>query len=125
MPLVHGANTRGALELGALAGVLPGPRATDAQGLTLAGVRAGRRPKVLYLVGETPFITRPDCDYLIAQDLYEPPFEVDAFLPAASFAEAQGTLTNEEGRVQALRRVEDLRARRGERHRAARLADLL
>ena len=110
VPLVHGANTRGALELGALAGVLPGPLPSGKQGLTLADVRAGRRPKVLYLVGEAPFTTRPDCDFLIAQDVYEPPFEVDAFLPAASFAEAEGTLTNIEGRVQAQTRVEDLPA---------------
>jgi formate dehydrogenase alpha subunit len=106
LPLVHGANTRGALELGALGEVLPGPRAADHGGLTLAELRAGRRPKVLYLVGEAPFVTRPDCDYVIAQDLYLPPFEVDAFLPAASFVEADGTLTNVEGRVQQQRRVE-------------------
>ena len=61
---------------------------------------------MLYLVGEAPFDERPHCDYLIAQDLYLPPFPVDAFLPAASFAEADGTLTNLEGRVQELRPVE-------------------
>jgi predicted molibdopterin-dependent oxidoreductase YjgC len=92
VPLAHGANVRGALELG----VLSGSRA------------AARRPKVLYLVGEAPSATRPDCDVVIAQDLYLPPFEVDAFLPAASFAEAAGTLTNIEGRVQELRSVEHL-----------------
>jgi predicted molibdopterin-dependent oxidoreductase YjgC len=43
---------------------------------------------------------------VIAQDLYLPPFEVDIFLPAASFAEAEGTLTSIEGRVQELRSVE-------------------
>ncbi len=110
LPLVHGANVRGALELGALADVLPGPRSAEAQGLSLAELQGGRRPKVLYLVGDVPFETRPDCDFLIAQDMYLPPFEVDAFLPAASFAEADGTLTNIEGRVQEQRRVEDLPA---------------
>jgi anaerobic selenocysteine-containing dehydrogenase len=65
---------------------------------------------VLYLVGEAPFAARPDCELVIAQDLYLPPFEVDAFLPAASFAEAEGTLTSIEGRVQDLRRVENLPA---------------
>ena len=63
---------------------------------------------MLYLVGEAPFFERPDCDYVIAQDIYHPPFEVDAFLPAASFAEAGGTLTNVEGRVQEIVRIEDL-----------------
>ncbi|MBU0718777.1 MAG: molybdopterin-dependent oxidoreductase, partial [Planctomycetes bacterium] len=64
--------------------------------------------KVLYLVGEVPFFERPDCEYVIAQDIYHPPFAVDAFLPAASFAEAGGTLTNVEGRVQELAQIEDL-----------------
>ena len=111
LPLVHGTNIRGALELGALAEVLPGPRAAaGGDPLTLASLRSGRRPKVLYLVGEAPFAARPDCDFLIAQDLYLPPFEVDAFLPAASFVEADGTLTSIEGRVQELTCVEDLPA---------------
>ena len=112
LPLAHSANLRGALELGALRAVLPGPQPTVRPGrsraLSLAALREGRRPAVLYLVGETPFTERPDCDYLIAQDLYQPPFEVDVLLPAASFAEASGTLTNLEGRVQEQRRVEDL-----------------
>ena len=94
-------------------------------GLTLAQLRAGRRPKVLYLVGEAPFTARPDCDFVIAQDLYLPPFEVDAFLPAASFAEAEGTLTNIEGRVQELRPVEHLPAGAVHGVRPARLEDLL
>jgi predicted molibdopterin-dependent oxidoreductase YjgC len=124
LPLAHGANIRGALELGVLGEVLPGPRLAAGRGSGLAAgrgsdvaagpghgltqLRAGRLPKVLYLVGAAPFASRPDCDVVIAQDLYLPPFEVDAFLPATSFAEAEGTLTNIEGRVQDLRRVEHL-----------------
>ena len=110
LPLAHGANVRGALELGALSEVLPGPRPAAAGAPDLARLRDGRAPKVLYLVGEAPFATRPDCELVIAQDLYLPPFEVDAFLPAASFVEAEGTLTSIEGRVQELRRVEHLPA---------------
>ena len=116
VPLTHAANARGALELGALAGTLPGPRwdpAGPRSRFDLAALQAGRRPAVLYLIGEAPFEERPPCDYLIAQDLYPPPFPVDAFLPAASFAEADGTLTNLEGRVQELRPVERARARAG------------
>jgi anaerobic selenocysteine-containing dehydrogenase len=108
VPLAHGANIRGALEMGALPGVLPGPRVGAKPEGTLTRMRAGWRPEVLYLVGEAPFATRPDCGFIIAQDLYPPPFEVDAFLPAASFAETDGTLTNIEGRVQAQRAVEHL-----------------
>lgn len=110
LPLLHGTNTRGALELGALGELLPGfQKADDATRVSLADVLDGRaRPKILYLVGEAPFFERPPCEYVIAQDIYQPPFEVDAFLPAASFAEAEGTLTNVEGRVQRLSAVEHL-----------------
>jgi formate dehydrogenase alpha subunit len=107
MPLYNGANSRGALELGLFNELLPEAARSGAGGISLADVIEGRkRPKVLYLVGESPFFTRPDCDYVIAQDIYYPPFEIDAFLPAASFAEAEGTLTNIEGRVQELVRIE-------------------
>jgi predicted molibdopterin-dependent oxidoreductase YjgC len=106
VPLVHGANTRGALELGALAGVLPGPRLGEGSGFTLGRLQAGQHPRVLYLAGEARFATRPDAEVVIAQDLYLPPFDVDVFLPAASFAEADGTLTSIEGRVQRVVAVE-------------------
>jgi NADH dehydrogenase/NADH:ubiquinone oxidoreductase subunit G len=109
LPLFQGANTRGALELGVFGELLPGLEKAPGGGLSLAAVLEGRaKPKVLYLVGETPFFGRPDCEYVIAQDIYRPPFEVDAFLPAASFAEAEGTLTNVEGRVQEIVKIEDL-----------------
>jgi predicted molibdopterin-dependent oxidoreductase YjgC len=116
IPLYFGANTRGALEMGVLrardmtemsdiSDRVPSP--SHGQGLTLADVLSGsKRPKVLYLVGEVPFLERPDCDFLIVQDTYLPPFKVDAFLPAASFAEAGGTLINMEGRVQEIVPVE-------------------
>jgi len=109
MPLYHGANTRGALELGAMGEIMPGVGKAKRKGVSLADVIEGRaRPKVIYLVGEAPFFERPDCEYVIAQGVYHPPFAVDAFLPAASFAEAEGTLTNVEGRIQQLVKIEDL-----------------
>ena len=109
MPLYNGANTRGALELGVMGEILPGVAKAKGKGISLADVSKGRaKPKVIYLVGEAPFFDRPDCEYVIAQDIYHPPFAVDAFLPAASFAEAEGTLANVEGRVQTLVRIENL-----------------
>jgi len=109
VPLYNGANTRGALELGALTELLPGVAKAKGKGLSLADVVSGKaKPKVVYLVGETPFFERPDCDFVIAQGIYHPPFDVDVFLPAASFAEVEGTLTNIEGRVQRLVKIEDL-----------------
>ena len=107
VPLYFGTNARGALEMGAFPGIDPGPAARPQRARGLEDiVRGGWRPKVIYLAGDVPFFDRPDCDFLIAQDIYLPPFKVDAFLPAASFAEAGGTLVNVEGRVQEIRAVE-------------------
>ncbi len=109
LPLYQGTNTRGALELGVFGELLPGLERAKDRGVSLADLLEGRaKPKVLFLVGESPFFVRPDCDYIIAQDTYKPPFEVDAFLPAASFAESDGTLTNIEGRIQRVVRIENL-----------------
>jgi formate dehydrogenase (NADP+) alpha subunit len=108
MPLYHGANVRGAVELGAFGEILPGGAQSKSPGISLADLMSKKkRPKVLYLVGQAPFLERPDCDYVISQDTYYPPFPIDAFLPAASFAEAEGTLTNIEGRVQELVKIEN------------------
>jgi len=108
LPLYHGSNVRGAVELGVFGEILPGGGPSQGPGISLADVMSKhKRPKVLYLVGQTPFLERPDCDYVISQDTYFPPFPVDAFLPAASFAEAGGTLTNIEGRVQELVGIEN------------------
>jgi anaerobic selenocysteine-containing dehydrogenase len=95
--------------MGALGEILPGVEKVRGRAVTLDDVLEGRaKPKLLYLVGEVPFFERPDCEYVVAQDTYYPPFKVDAFLPASGFVEAEGTITNIEGRVQSLVRVEDL-----------------
>ena len=108
IPLYHGSNVRGAVELGAFGEILPGVIQSKGPGTSLTDLMTKRkRPKVLYLVGQSPFLERPDCDYVISQDTYYPPFSIDAFLPAASFAEAGGTLTNIEGRVQELVKIEN------------------
>jgi predicted molibdopterin-dependent oxidoreductase YjgC len=108
IPLYFGANSRGVLELGVLPESGPGglPR-TGGDFRFTDLVDGARPPKVLYLVGDVPFLERPDCDFLIVQDTYLPSFPFDAFLPAASFAEAGGTLVNMEGRVQEVVQVED------------------
>jgi len=109
IPLCFGANSRGALEMGVFPEIGPGGVRRQDRGLGLEDVRKGtKRPKVIYLVGDVPFFERPDCDFLIVQDIFLPSFKVDAFLPASSFAEAGGTLVNIEGRVQEVVQVEDL-----------------
>jgi predicted molibdopterin-dependent oxidoreductase YjgC len=108
IPLYFGANGRGALEMGVFPELGPGGLPGQGRGLGLADlVNGSKRPKVVYLVGDIPFFDRPDCDFLIVQDTYLPPFKVDAFLPASTFAEAGGSLVNMEGRVQEIVRIED------------------
>jgi len=107
IPLYFGANARGALEMGVFPEIGPGGSPRKDEGLSLADITSGsKRPKVIYLVGDIPFLERPDCDFLIVQDIYLPSFKVDAFLPAATFAESGGTLVNMEGRVQEILQVE-------------------
>jgi len=68
--------------------------------------------KALYLVGENPVVSDPDIshveealkkvDFVVVQDifLHESAFYADVVLPAAAFAEKEGTFTNTERRVQ-------------------------
>jgi hypothetical protein len=93
VPLYFGSNSRGALEMSVF------PEKSSISKAT---------PRIIYLAGDIPFTERPACDFLIVQDIYMPPFKVDAFLPASSFVEAAGTLINIEGRVQEVVQIECL-----------------
>jgi predicted molibdopterin-dependent oxidoreductase YjgC len=68
---------------------------------------AGKKLKVLYLVGEVPLDTLPESEFLIVQNIYpsDPWHAADLALPAASFAEVDGTFINGEGRVQRIRKA--------------------
>jgi predicted molibdopterin-dependent oxidoreductase YjgC len=73
--------------------------------------------KALYMVGENPVLTEADAtharkameelDFLVSQDIFltESGEYADVVLPAASFAEKDGTFTNSERRVQRVRAV--------------------
>ena len=90
-----------------------GLRATDMVESALAneGIRC------MYIVGENPLLTEPNLahareafaklDFLVVQDifLHETAELADVVLPAASFAEKEGTFTNSERRVQRVRQV--------------------
>jgi formate dehydrogenase alpha subunit len=92
----------------------PGLVVTDMVEACLTGdVRA------MYVVGENPLLSEPDLhhatkaigqlDVLVVQDLFlhETAELAHVFLPAAAFAEKEGTFTNSERRVQRVRRVLD------------------
>jgi predicted molibdopterin-dependent oxidoreductase YjgC len=71
--------------------------------------------RAMYVVGENPLLSEPDLnharkaigqlDCLIVQDLFmhETAEQAHVFLPAAAFAEKEGTFTNSERRVQRVR----------------------
>src|SRR5256886_10678820 len=71
----------------------------------------------LYVVGENPLLSEPDLhdaekaigqlDLLVVQDLFmhETAERAHVFLPAAAFAEKEGTFTNSERRVQRVRQA--------------------
>ena len=77
---------------------------------------AARRAQALYVLGANPAVAFPDGERVrrrwpawvfVVQDLFLTPTaqQADVVLPAASFAEKEGTFTNGEGRVQRVRRA--------------------
>jgi formate dehydrogenase alpha subunit len=75
--------------------------------------------RAMYICGENPLLSEPDLhhaekalaqlDVIVVQDLFmhETAEHAHVFLPAAAFAEKEGTFTNSERRVQRVRRVLD------------------
>lgn len=73
--------------------------------------------KALYIMGENPMVSDPDLnhvtealehlEFLVVQDIFltETAMLADVVLPAASFAEKDGTFTNTERRVQLIRKA--------------------
>ncbi len=75
--------------------------------------------KALYIMGENPLVSEPhlkhidevfdNLDFIVVQDLFmtETAKKADVVLPAACFAEKDGTFTNTERRVQRVRKAVD------------------
>jgi formate dehydrogenase alpha subunit len=97
-----------------------GVELSDKVGLTLTEIvhKAGHGDiKVLYIMGENPMVSDPDLhhveealkntEFLIVQDIFltETAQLADVVLPAASFAEKDGTFSNTERRVQRVRKA--------------------
>ncbi|MEW6502381.1 MAG: formate dehydrogenase subunit alpha [Chloroflexota bacterium] len=90
------------------------------RGLTTTEILAAVHPggvRALYIMGENPMMSEPnlnhtrkkmqELEFLVAQDLFinESGAFADVFLPAASWAEKEGTFTNTDRRVQRVRQV--------------------
>ncbi|MBT9141076.1 MAG: Formate dehydrogenase H [Dehalococcoidia bacterium] len=97
-----------------------GVKLSDAPGRTSAEMfhhNPSRRNRVMYIMGENPVISDPDAkhvrecleemDFVVVQDIFltETAQYADVVLPAASFAEKDGTFTNTERRAQRIRRA--------------------
>ena len=103
------ANSQGAIDLG----ILPQGNGLGARAM-LAAAAEGKLD-ALYVVAEDPLSSYPDRDsiakslenvpFLVVQDLFLSPTaeQADVVLPAASFAEKDGTFTNAERRIQRVR----------------------
>ena len=87
----------------------------DKVGLTITDMMTAARKgdiKALYIMGENPMVSDPDTshiehalsnlEFLVVQDIFisETASRADVVLPAASFAEKEGTYSNTERRVQ-------------------------
>ncbi|MBI5756581.1 MAG: NADH-quinone oxidoreductase subunit NuoG [Nitrospirae bacterium] len=119
-PVLDRANQRGAWDMGVHPGILPGYRHTDEEGLGCDGIiEAALKGEVgaLYVAGEDIISDFPDggaakealskVKFLIVQDIFLTGTAkmANVVLPGASFVEKEGTFTNQEGRVQRLRRL--------------------
>ncbi len=94
---------------------LPGKTGLTLMEMMDAAHRGG--VKALYVMGENPLISDPDIghlretlkqlDLLVVQDIFltETAALADVVLPAASFAEKEGTFTNSDRRVQRVRKA--------------------
>ena len=97
-----------------------GARLNPSPGLTLTEIfeaAAKGQVKAIYLIGENPVLSDPDIshieqalkavNFLVVQDMFltETAQLADVVLPAASFAEKDGTFTNTERRVQRVRKA--------------------
>ncbi|HEY7218843.1 MAG TPA: formate dehydrogenase subunit alpha [Candidatus Binatia bacterium] len=93
-------------------------------GLTTTEIMSEVRPggvRALHIMGENPMMSEPNLnhtrhmmeqlEFLVAQDLFinESGAYADVFLPAASWAEKEGTFTNTDRRVQRVRKALDPR----------------
>ena len=120
LPLNSRSNTFGALDMGLAPDLAPGRVAKERPGKDTRQIMKSLESgdiRCLLLVGADPVRDMPDpraaeeglfaAEYVVALDLFhtESNAHADVILPAAGFAEKEGTVTNIEGRVQKVNRV--------------------
>ncbi|MBE9529571.1 MAG: NADH-quinone oxidoreductase subunit NuoG [Proteobacteria bacterium] len=120
VPVLDRCNQRGAWEMGAHPNLGTAYSSTDTKGLGFAGMMdaaSAGQMDALYIAGENPVIdygegnfARDAVDkarFVIVQDTFmtETAAMADVVLPGVTFAEKDGTYTNQEGRVQSINRL--------------------
>ncbi len=112
-PLFEDANSLGARDMGLLPDALPGYEPATETGLTYGEMLSGSQLKALYVLGANParHMLTPELpasiDFLVVQDilLTETAQQADVVLPALTFAEKDGSMTNLDHHVQVIRRA--------------------
>ena len=108
-PLFEDANSLGARDMGLLPDALPGYVEAAEKGLPYAEMLSSPEIRALYVMGANPVRhvaqLPPDLEFLVVQDilLTETAQEADVVLPAVTFAEKDGSMTNLDHHVQAIR----------------------
>jgi NADH-quinone oxidoreductase subunit G len=107
-PLFENANSLGARDMGLLPDALPGYQLAQESGLSYNEMLSSPDIKALYVMGANPMRHvgqfPPDLELLIVQDilLTETAQQADVVLPAVTFAEKDGSMTNVDHHVQAI-----------------------
>ncbi len=95
--------------MGLLPNALPGYQAPIEEGLSYQEMLNGNQVKALYVMGANPahhVEQWPSLEFLVVQDITmtETAQLADVVLPAVTFAEKDGSMTNVDSHVQAIRR---------------------
>lgn len=109
-PLFEDANSLGARDMGLLFDSLPGYQPAEESGLPYAEMLQSPDIHALLVMGANPLRhgeLPPNLEFLIVQDitLTETAQRADVVLPAVTFAEKDGSMTNVDHHVQAVRRA--------------------
>jgi NADH-quinone oxidoreductase subunit G len=112
-PLFGDANSLGARDMGLLPDALPGYEPVASPGLAYDEILSNAQIKALFVMGANPARHLPDgrlpasLELTVVQELLptETVAQADVVLPAVSFAEKDGSMTNVDHHVQAIRRA--------------------
>lgn len=110
-PLFEDANSLGARDMGLLPNALPGYRAAEHVGMSYDEMLSNPQIKALLIMGANPARHLPQASlpsslaFIVVQDilLTETAQQADVVLPAVTYAEKEGSMTNIDHHVQAIR----------------------